>query len=374
MTLAALSGPAMGWNSWNTLRCRGLNEPTVVEMADALVTSGMRDAGYQYVVVDDCWQAHRRRPDGRLAAHPQRFPSGIEALAEEVHRRGLKLGLYLAPGRRTCAEIYDRYGERGGLGSFGHEELDLDTLLGWGVDYLKYDWCKAETGRTGLAEREVFARMSALIAAADREVVFSVSEYGRTRPWEWAPGLAHSWRTTGDISARWRRVLHNARRTARVSRSVRDSDLVGVNDPDLLEIGNGRLLGDVAWAHLAMWAMLGAPLMAGNDLRSMTDETRDVLTDPVLLALDQRRPRTGAQVRRGRTGVDLWWREDPEGPAWLVVNTVPASRQLDLAGLIGEPPRNTVLHSRSGVREWTESVHLGPRSAVLVTVCDRTPG
>lgn len=366
MTLAALTAPAMGWNSWNALRCQGLNETTVVQMADALVASGMREAGYQYLVVDDCWQAPRRRADGRLTAHPDRFPSGIEAVAEEVRRRGLKLGLYLAPGRRTCAEIYDCYGERGGLGSYGHEELDLDTLLGWGVEYVKYDWCKAEAGGTGLTEQEVFGRMSALIAGADNEVVFSVSEYGRTRPWDWAPGLAHSWRTTGDISPRWRRVLHNARRTARHSRPVSGSGVLGVGDPDMLEIGNGPLVGDAGWAHLAMWAMLGAPLMAGNDLRLMTDDTRAILTDPVLIGLDRRRPKGAARVRRGRTGVDLWSREDPEGPVWLAVNTLPVARRVDLTGLIGEARENVAVHVRSGIREWASSMHLPPRGAVLV--------
>lgn len=270
MALASLAGPAMGWNSWNCLRCTGLNETTVLEMADALVASGMRDAGYRYVVVDDCWQAHRRDPDGRLRAHPQRFPSGMAALGEELHRRGLSYGLYLAPGRRTCAEIYDKYGERGGLGSFGHEQLDLDTLLDWGVDYLKYDWCQAETGGTGLTERAAFTAMSELIAKADRDVVLSISEYGRSRPWEWAGSIAHSFRTTQDISPHWARVLWIAHRSQRYAVSGgAGSGGIGVNDPDMLEVGNGRLTGQAAWSHLAIWAMLGAPLMAGNCARWM---------------------------------------------------------------------------------------------------------
>ncbi len=367
MTHTPLTSPSMGWNSWNALRCRGLDESTVVEMADALVSSGMREAGYEYLVIDDCWQAPRRRLDGRLVAHPQRFPSGIEAIAQEVRRRGLKLGLYLAPGRRTCAEIYDRYGERTGLGSFGREQLDLDTLLGWGVEYLKYDWCRAETGGTGLSEQESFTRMSELIAEADSDVVLAISEYGRTKPWQWAPGLAHSWRTTQDITPHWRRVLQLARRTARHPQPLPESGLFGVNDPDMLEVGNGRILGEAAWSHLAIWAMLGAPLMAGNDLRTMTDQTRTILTDPVLLALDQQRPLTPAHRKRTRAGVDLWRREDPTGSVWLVVNTLPIPNRIDLDSLLDEVPADATLHQLSGSHDYTSSIRLPARGGVLIS-------
>lgn len=366
MTLAELTGPAMGWNSWNCLRCATLTETAVLEMADTMVASGMREAGYHYVVVDDCWQAHRRRADGRLEAHPRRFPSGMAALGEQIHQRGLGFGLYLAPGRRTCAEIYDKYGERSGLGSFGHEELDLETLLGWGVDYLKYDWCKAESGGTGLSEAMAFTRMSELIAQADRDVVYSISEYGRSQPWEWAPGVAHSWRTTLDISPHWWRVLQNARRNVRRAGAPRSPHLFGINDPDMLEVGNGHLVGDPAWSHLAIWAMLGAPLMAGNDLRTMTDQTRDILLDPVLLALDQRSPVVPARLSRHRTGFDVWEREDAGGPVRLVVNTLPVARRADLVALTGEPVDGTVLHTREGRTEWVPSLRLPARGAVLV--------
>ncbi|MFE3379955.1 glycoside hydrolase family 27 protein [Streptomyces anulatus] len=367
MTLSDLDRPAMGWNSWNCLRCANLTETAVVEMADALVASGMREAGYRYVVVDDCWQAHRRGPDGRLRAHPGRFPSGMAALGQEIHRRGLGFGLYLAPGRRTCAEIYDRYGERGGLGSFGHEELDLDTLLSWGVDYLKYDWCQADKNGTGLREPEAFGRMSALIAEAERDVVFSVSEYGCSRPWEWAPGIAHSWRTTGDISPHWWRMVRIAHRTAGyASAATVEPGHMGRNDPDMLEVGNGRLVEDAAWSHMAMWAMLGAPLMAGNDLRTMTGETRGILTDPVLISVDQDVSRTPARLVRSRRGLDIWSRDLADGPALLVVNTLSFARRVNLTEVTSHHVEGATLHTRDGKTAWTPVIRLPARGAVLV--------
>lgn len=182
--------PPMGWNSWNTFRCYDLTEQVVVETADAMVSTGMRDAGYEYVVVDDCWQAFHRDFDGRLRSNPERFASGMAALGREIHARGLKFGLYLSPRRRTCAMIYDRYpGEA--LGSYGHEQLDADTFAEWGVDYLKYDWCRANSGGTHLHEADAFASMAAALKRAGRPTVYSISEYGRSRPWQWAPGVAN---------------------------------------------------------------------------------------------------------------------------------------------------------------------------------------
>ena len=174
--------PPMGWNSWNSFRCYDLTEQVVAETADAMVSTGMRDAGYEYVVVDDCWQAFHRDFDGRLRSNPERFASGMVALGREIHARGLKFGLCLSPGRRTCAMIYARYpGEA--LGSYGHEQLDADTFAEWGVDYLKYDWCRANSGGTHLHEADAFASMAAALKRAGRPTVYSISEYGRSRPW-----------------------------------------------------------------------------------------------------------------------------------------------------------------------------------------------
>ncbi len=163
--------PPMGWNSWNYFRCDGLSEKVILETADALVASGMRDAGYHYLVVDDCWQAFTRDGAGRLAGHPERFPSGMERLGQEIHDRGLKFGLYLSPGRKTCAMIYDRYPGKD-LGSYGFEQQDADLLAGWGVDYLKYDWCKADKGKTGLQYADAFGHMAQALTNTGRDMIF----------------------------------------------------------------------------------------------------------------------------------------------------------------------------------------------------------
>ncbi len=300
--------PPMGWNSWNRFRCYDLTEDVVLQTADAMVDSGMRDAGYRYLVVDDCWQAFGRGDDGRLQAHPRRFPSGMAALGEQIHARGLKFGLYLAPGRKTCAMIYDRYPARD-IGSFGYEDLDATTLAEWGVDYLKYDWCRANRGGTGLEHRPAFERMAGALAATGRPMVYSISEYGATRPWEWAGRYAHLWRTTSDIVPRWKSVRRIADRQHGLARYAGPG---GWNDPDMLEVGNPGLDEVESRSHLMLWAMLAAPLFAGNDLRTMTEETRRLLTHPGIVAISQDRlGRQGERVDRyGRIEV---WRRDLDG-------------------------------------------------------------
>lgn len=306
----------MGWNSWNTFRCRDLTEQVVVETADAMVASGMRDAGYRYVVVDDCWQAFRRDPEGRLRSHPGRFPSGMAALGDEIHARGLKFGLYLSPGRKTCAMIYDRYpGEE--LGSFGREQLDIDTLADWGVDYLKYDWCRAGTGGTGLEEPTAFAAMAEAMRRTGRPMVYSISEYGRSRPWEWAPTVANLWRTTGDIEPSWRSVMRI------VDRQHGLAGFAGPgawNDPDMLEVGNVGLSAVESRSHLMLWAMLAAPLMAGNDVRTMSEETSALLTDSGILSIAMD-PAGRQGEHTGRAGPLEFWRRDlHDGHAVGVLN------------------------------------------------------
>lgn len=304
--------PPMGWNSWNTFRCYDLTESVILGVADALVTSGMRDAGYTTLVIDDCWQDFTRAADGRLRSHPRRFPSGMAALGEEIHSRGLRFGLYLAPGRKTCAMIYDRYPARE-IGSFGHEDLDAATLADWGVDYLKYDWCRANRGGTGLTYPGAFERMARAIAATGRPMVYSVSEYGSSRPWEWAGEFGHLWRTTGDIAPTWRSVMRLADKQHGLAAYAGPG---GWNDPDMLEVGNPGLSDLEARSHLMLWAMLAAPLMAGNDVRTMTEETRALLTHPGLLAVSQD-PLGHQGARTASHGkVDVWRRDLAGG--WVV--------------------------------------------------------
>lgn len=309
--------PPMGYNTWNAFRTK-IDFQQIVDMADVMVSSGMRDAGYEYLVVDDGWQASTRDDKGYLQPHPERFAPGIKALADEVHARGLKFGLYGSPGIRTCAMIYDAY-DGTGLGSWGHEQRDIETFAEWGVDYLKYDWCEARFGiDQHLDYPTAFARMSELVASVGRPIVYSISEYGNSNPWEWAPGIAHMWRTTPDIEPSFASI----QRIALSQRGLEHHSGPGHwNDPDMLQIGNPGLSLEECRTHLALWAMMAAPLMAGNDLRIMTDEVAELLCTPGLIAIDQ--DPLGKQGRRIRTEWThhVWRRELSEGgTAWCVVN------------------------------------------------------
>ncbi|MGD8278875.1 MAG: glycoside hydrolase family 27 protein, partial [Gemmatimonadota bacterium] len=184
--------PPMGWNSWNRFHC-DVSSQLIRETADAMVESGMRDAGYEYVVIDDCWQVDRDA-SGRIVADPERFPEGMKALADYVHSKGLKFGLYTDAGRRTC---------QGRPGSYGYEEIDARTYAEWGVDYTKVDWCNSQ----GLDARTQYAKVRDALANAGRPIVFSICEWGTNEPWDWAPETGHLWRTTGDIGDRWNSML-----------------------------------------------------------------------------------------------------------------------------------------------------------------------
>lgn len=308
--------PPMGWNSWNRFRCYGLSEEVVLGTADAMVASGMRDAGYDYLVIDDCWQDFERGTDGELRSNPERFPRGMKWLGEQIHARGLKFGLYLSPGRKTCAMLYDEYPARE-LGSFGHEEQDIATLVGWGVDYLKYDWCQANRGGTGLTYAGAFEHMATVLAAADRPIVMSISEYGKSEPWTWAGEYGHLWRTTPDIGANWRSVMRLVDRQHGLAPFAGPG---GWNDPDMLEVGNDGLSALESRSHFMLWALLAAPLMAGNDLRDMDATTRELLTHSGIIAVSQ--DALGKQGERiARVGkLDIWKRELHDGVAIGVLN------------------------------------------------------
>jgi alpha-galactosidase len=269
--------PPMGWNSWNKFGCE-VNEEVVRDAADALVASGMKEAGYQYVVVDDCWQVERDA-GGKIVADPTRFPSGMKALADYVHSKGLKFGLYSDAGEFTCATR---------PGSKGHEEIDANTYAEWGVDYLKYDWCHTE----GQDTREAYGLMSRALRATGRPIVFSICEWGSTKPWTWAAGVGHLWRATGDIQDCW-----DCGREWGGMGVVHILDLVAElhpwagpgrwNDPDMLEVGNEGLTLAESRAHFSLWALLAAPLMAGNDVATMKPEVRDILLNREVIAVNQ---------------------------------------------------------------------------------------
>jgi alpha-galactosidase len=301
--------PPMGWNSWNKFGC-DVSEKLVKETADALVATGMKDAGYQYLVIDDCWQV-RRDAEGRIVPDPDRFPSGMKALADYVHGKGLKFGLYSDAGTGTCQKR---------PGSKDHEEIDARTYAAWGVDYLKYDWCNAE----GQDTRDSYARMSRALRASGRPIVFSICEWGSTRPWLWAPGIGHLWRSTGDIQDCWdcgkswggMGVVHIIDLLADLHPFAGPGHW---NDPDMLEVGNGGLSAAESRAHFSFWALLAAPLMAGNDLRSMSAETREILTNPEVIAVDQ--DALGMQGRKVRDNgpQEVWMKPLGDGSKAVIL-------------------------------------------------------
>jgi len=272
--------PPMGWNSWNKFAC-DVSEQLIMETADAMAASGMKAAGYEYVVIDDCWQVGRDSM-GFIVADPVRFPSGIKALADYVHSKGLKFGIYSCAGTETCG---------GRPGSRGHEFQDAYMYAQWGVDYLKFDWCKTE----GQNAEESYRLMSQKLKEAGRPIVFSLCEWGDNKPWNWGKEIGHLWRTTGDIydcfdceknHGTW--SSWGVMRILDMQDGLREYAGPGHwNDPDMLEVGNGGLSVNEARAHFSMWCMLAAPLIAGNDLRNMNAETISIITNADAIAINQ---------------------------------------------------------------------------------------
>jgi alpha-galactosidase len=274
--------PPMGWNSWNKFGCH-VDEQLIEQTADAMVSSGMRDAGYRYVIIDDCWQVYRDT-SGTIVADPQLFPHGMKAVADYVHAKGLKFGIYTDAGTATC---------QGRPGTLNHEAQDARTYASWGVDYVKEDWCNSR----GLDAPTQYRKFHDALVATGRPIVLSICEWGSNRPWEWGPGIGHLWRTTGDIDDSWASMLTNADLSS-LHQAVAGPG--GWNDPDMLEVGNGGMTDAEYRAHFSLWAIMAAPLIAGNDLRSMTAETRDILTNREVIAVDQ-----------DSLGVQGWLAEQP---------------------------------------------------------------
>jgi alpha-galactosidase len=291
--------PPMGWNTWNTFATR-INEQLVHETADVMVTSGMREAGYVYVVLDDTWSARKRDADGNLVPDPHKFPSGMKALGQYLHNKGLKFGIYNCAGTKTCA---------GYPGSYQHERADAKQYAAWGVDYLKYDWCNTN----GADPRQRYATMRDALHVAGRPIVFSMCEWGVSKPWTWAEDTAHLWRTTGDITDLWKSTPQRANGVKNIlDMQVGLEKYAGPgtwNDPDMLEVGKDGLTPAESRAHFSLWCMLAAPLMAGNDLRKMSEQTRAVLTNKDVIALDQ--DPLGRQGRRvfANKEYEVWLKE-----------------------------------------------------------------
>ena len=290
--------PPMGWASWNHFFC-DYNEQTIRDQADALVSTGMRDLGYRYVLIQECI-APGRNTNGELIVDPVRFPHGMKALVDYIHARGLKAGIYTDVGPYTC------YPKPRYQGSYGHEDQDARTFASWGMDLVEMDYCNRVPGQTG---REVYEQMAAAIHKANCPMLFYICSWGNEDPWTWAQGKAQVWRTTGDISPKkdhveWASVVENFHLNARhASFSAPNS----WNDPDMLEVGNSGLNRIEEQSHFSMWATSAAPLWAGNDLTQMDAATRDIYTNSEAIAVDQDPLGAGpTKVREDRKGLQVW--------------------------------------------------------------------
>ncbi len=266
--------PPMGWNSWNKFAGK-ITDADVRTMADAMITSGMNKAGYVYINIDDTWELGRDA-QGNITTNTK-FPD-MKALADYVHSKGLKIGIYSSPGPKTCA---------GYEGSYGHEVQDAKTYAAWGIDYLKYDLCGARPiyASTEANHRGLYQKMGEALQATGRPIVYSLCQYGDNDPWKWGAKVGGNlWRTTGDIRDAWESMDKIGFSQIAISSYTRPGHW---NDPDMLEVGNGGMNGDEYRTHMSLWSMLAAPLIAGNDLRDMSDETKSILMNPDVIAIDQ---------------------------------------------------------------------------------------
>lgn len=290
--------PPMGWNSWNHF-AEHVTDADVRAAADALVSSGMRDAGYIYVNIDDTWEGPRKA-DGEITTN-SKFPD-MKALADYVHSKGLKIGIYSSPGPKTCA---------GYPGSYGHEAQDAKSYASWGIDYLKYDLCsfrgimkqesKGDPQKEFELERAAYEKMHKALEATGRPIVFSLCQYGWNDVWKWGPSVGGNlWRTTGDITDRYSRMEQIGFSQAGLAKFAGPGHW---NDPDMLEVGNGGMNFDEYKTHMTLWTILAAPLLAGNDLSKMTPQTKELLMNREVIAVDQ--------DKLGRQG-DRVWAEGPE--------------------------------------------------------------
>ena len=272
--------PPMGWNSWNTFGSR-ITEELIKQTADAFVDTGLQAAGYEYIVIDDLWEAESR-VDGKLTWDVTKFPNGIPALAEYVHSKGLKFGIYSCAGTHTCA---------GKPASYGYEEIDAQTFADWGVDFLKYDFCYVPAGVDG---PQLYQRMGQALRSTGRPILFSLCEWGKHEPWKWGCRTGgHMWRTTGDINDSWGSIV---RLGFELQAGLEPYAGPGHwNDPDMLVVGmygsgnvaRGGCTDDEYRSHFSLWSLLAAPLMLGCDVRLMNTVTRDILLNTEVIAVNQ---------------------------------------------------------------------------------------
>ncbi|MDG9718337.1 NPCBM/NEW2 domain-containing protein [Streptomyces sp. DH24] len=315
----------MGFNNWNSTHCRADFDETMVKaIADLFVERGLKDAGYEYVNLDDCWALPERDENGRLVPGPVRFPNGIKAVADHVHSKGLKFGIYTSAGTKTCSDI-------GFPGALGHEYSDARQFAQWGVDYLKYDNCHNQ----GVDAKLRYTTMRDALAATGRPIVYSICEWGQNEPWEWAADVGHLWRTTGDISDNWGSMLSILKKNLPLAEYAGPGHW---NDPDMLEVGNGGMTDTEYRSHFSMWAVMAAPLLIGTDLRKASDETFDILGNREVVAVDQ--------DPLGKQGTVV----SSEGGRWVVAKEMKdGSRAVALFNESGGPQRITTTAEAVGL-------------------------
>jgi alpha-galactosidase len=366
--------PPMGWASWNHFFC-DYNEQTIRDQADALVSTGMRDLGYRYVLIQECI-APGRNANGELVVDPVRFPHGMKALVDYIHARGLKAGIYTDVGPYTC------YPKPRYQGSYRHEEQDARTFASWGMDLVEMDYCNRVPGHTG---REIYERMAAAIQNTHRPMLFYICSWGNEDPWTWARGKAQLWRTTGDISPKkdsveWASVVQNFEINARHAAFTGPNSW---NDPDMLEVGNPGLNTIEARSHFSMWVISAAPLWAGNDLTQMDVATRRIYTNSEAIAIDQDPLGAGpVKVREDRKGLQVWAKQlgsiGSGASAVLLLNftVVPAeiSVQWSDLGLTGKAKvRDLWTHQNLGQFANRYETRIPAHGSVLLKVTGKSP-
>ena len=308
------STPPMGWNSWNWFAGK-VTDQDIRKAADIIVASGMAKAGYVYVNIDDTWEG--QRDAGGVLHTNEKFPD-MKALADYVHGKGLKLGIYSSPGAKTCA---------GYEGSLGHEQQDADLYASWSIDYLKYDLCSfrqnmRQDARNDILQqnrmmRDAYQKMHKALEKTGRPIVYSLCQYGFDAVWQWAPEVGGNlWRTTGDVNPTFDRITLIGRGQAGLGKYAGPGHW---NDPDMLEVGNGKLTPDENRTHMGLWAMLAAPLLAGNNLSMLTPEITAILTNREVIAIDQ--DPLGRQAERvfSEGPIEIWSRALANGDRALAI-------------------------------------------------------
>lgn len=282
--------PPMGWNSWNHFACQ-INEKMIRETADALVSTGLSKLGYTYVNIDDCWAELNRDNKGNLVGKKSTFPSGIKALADYVHSKGLKLGIYSDAGYFTCSKQMP--------GSLGHEFQDAKTFASWGIDYLKYDNCYNDESKPTVR----YPVMTRALMKAGRPIFFSLCEWGDMHPAKWGAKVGNSWRTTGDITDTWESMISRADMNEVYAELARPG---GWNDPDMLEVGNGGMTKNEYIVHFSLWAISKAPLLLGCDVRNVTKETLEIVSNKEVIAVNQDSLGVQAKKVRMEGDAEIW--------------------------------------------------------------------